>query len=1083
MRTGNLSQWNRFLLVALVAASECFGIPARSNLHSVRQPDGTVVRLRVRGDETGHWHEDADGFVVVRDRRTRDWMYAQVDSAGGLTQTVHRVGRVRPESLGLRRGVRPGGRRERKEITRKACLRAPQSAAASSSGTQTSAYPGASRAEAARPTCRTLKNLVVLMEFSDLKFRYSADDFDALYNQEGYTAERQRGSVKDYFKEVSYGRLNLESIVIGPFVASHNYAYYGEASGDPLRVCDLAAEALAAVKSAGFDFSQCDADGDGEIDGFDVIHAGWGAEAQADAAYSDYIWAQSWNLRTPVAYDGVRIETYHTEGELRGEESESPDGITAVGTICHEIGHDLGLPDLYDTDGSSSGAGHFCLMASGSWCGPNDDGTVPCHPSAWCKAYLGWLEPTEISDPGNYGLPQIEDHAAAVRLQGNFTSNQEYFLVENRQGIGFDAFLPGTKRGLLIWHVDETQLGNENERHYRVDLEEASGTQHLELGLNKGDDDDYFRVDTQASFSSSTTPDNLGYRSERLGLALSNIGPSQEEMAFRVEEIVERAGFKIEDGVLLSWDGLGSTDLEIPQDLGVRTIAAQAFYGNARVTSITLPMSVTAIGAEAFRGCGRLTNVVWSSKLTTVGESAFYMCPKLTGRLYLPASVKTVGSEAFALTGLGSAVFMGTPQSLGGAVFRGCRALARVYFKGNAPAQTGAVGRYGFSGLYDGAPDELVSYAPVGSKGWGISSFPATWPIDDGKQTRMIRSYSPTFVVRQAKNDGSAAVSSQVYELGVPKRLLWKDSQLGWSCIGYDFLGWGLSADASEPVCANGESLLDPVDPGETLTLHALWKPVSYTVRLNKNDGSAIFRDQLLKVGQSQRLLWKDSQLAWSRDGYLFCGWMATSGSGLVQHENGELVADLAAVGKTANLYAAWLGAGTYRVVYHRNFMPDDEEMRIDLFKVGASRRLAWKDSQLGWTRSGCTFLGWSIGVSPALATLENGAEVCDLSSDGKTVHLYAVWLDADTYRVVFHRGQSLTDEAVHVQGIRRDQSAALAWFNSQHGWAAPNGKTFLGWSRSASATRADFANGEKVTNLTAGGKTIHLYAVYAQNK
>lgn len=1056
--------------MTLVAASACFGIPARPNLHSVRQPDGTVVRLRVRGDETGHWHEDADGFVIVRDHRTRDWRYARRDAAGTLTQTVHRVGRVRPESLGLVRGERPKGRPRH--------LRANGRALAEAAGISLPLVTNERR-----PFPAVLTNLVVLMEFPDLKFRYSVEDFDALYNQVGYAGGGQHGSVKDYFREASYGKLTIESIVIGPFTASHGFAYYGESSGRPLRVCDLAAEALAAAKAAGFDFSQCDANGDEEIDGFDMIHAGWGAEAQADASYSDYIWAQSWDLRTPVIYDGVRIETYHTEGELRGEESAIPAGITAVGSICHETGHALGLPDLYDTDGSSSGAGHFCLMASGSWCGPDDDGTVPCHPSVWCKAFLGWLEPSEITESDSYGLPRIEDHPVAAKLHGKFTSSGEYFLLENRQGVGFDSCLPGAKRGLLIWHVDEAQSGNDNERHYQVDLEEASGAQHLELGLNNGDDGDYFRADTQTSFTSSTMPNNLGCRSERLGLSVLDIGPSQAEMSFRVEAVVERAGFTVEDGVLLSWDGLGPTDLTVPADLGVRAVAAKAFYGNAKVTSVTLPATVTDIGSEAFLGCGRLTNVVFGLKLMTIGKGAFYMCPKLAGRLYLPASVRTVGTEAFALTGFDSVVFMGTPQTLGGAVFQGCRSLANVFFKGNAPLKTGDADRFGRVGLYEGAPSDLVTFASTGSSGWGVASFPAAWPVGDGAQARTIKSYSPFFTVCQAKNDGTGETRSQTYELGVAKCLLWKDSQLGWSRAGYDFLGWGLAPNDLVPVCANGERLLDPVDPGETLTLHALWKLTGYTVRLNKNDGSGIFRDQVLRIRQSQHLLWKDSQLGWSRSGYSFVGWRTASGPGLIQYVNGESVTDLATAGRTVNLYAAWLGTGAYRVTYHRNFDSADTTIRDDLFVTGAERRLSWKDAQLSWTPNGFAFLGWALQPNPALVSFENGAGVRDLAADGKTVHLYAVWLCADSYKVVFHRNQPDSDEAEHVQGIRRDQPTTLAWFNSQHGWAAPRGKAFLGWSKSASATQADFANGEKVTNLAGGGKTIHLYAVYAQNK
>src|SRR4030066_142534 len=87
-----------------------------------------------------------------------------------------------------------------------------------------------------------------------------------------------------------------------------------------------------------------------------------------------------------------------------------------------------------------------------------------------------------------------------ARGQGDFPSTQ-YFLVENRQGVGFDAALPGSQRGVLIWHIDETQPDNDDQTHYKVDLEEASGTQHLEQNLNAGEDSDYFRTGNATVFT------------------------------------------------------------------------------------------------------------------------------------------------------------------------------------------------------------------------------------------------------------------------------------------------------------------------------------------------------------------------------------------------------------------------------------------------------------------------------------------------------------------------------------------------------------------------------------------------------
>ena len=199
--------------------------------------------------------------------------------------------------------------------------------------------------------------------------------------------------------------------------------------------------------------------------------------------------------------------------------------------ICHETGHFLGLPDLYDYGYDSEGVGNFCLMAGGSWGGSS--GNRPVLMSAWCKADLGWVTPTVISTVGPRSLSQIETNQQMYKIQGACASN-EYFLIENRQGVGFDQSLPGYSRGILIWHVDENVSNNDNQLHYRVDLEEASCTQHLVANTNSGDDYDYFRSGNATSFTDLTCPNNLCYSGVAGGLNITNVGATGSTMTFDV---------------------------------------------------------------------------------------------------------------------------------------------------------------------------------------------------------------------------------------------------------------------------------------------------------------------------------------------------------------------------------------------------------------------------------------------------------------------------------------------------------------------------------------------------------------------
>jgi hypothetical protein len=148
-------------------------------------------------------------------------------------------------------------------------------------------------------------------------------------------------------------------------------------------------------------------------------------------------------------------------------------GISTMGVFAHEYGHALGLPDLYDTDYSSQGAGDWSLMSGGSWNGAARIGDRPAHLDAWCKYALGWATPMLIAaSQDNITIaPASQSNAVYQFLPGSPASGGEYFLVENRQTTpgSFDYALPGP--GLLIWHIDESRnLGNNKNNAFECEL-------------------------------------------------------------------------------------------------------------------------------------------------------------------------------------------------------------------------------------------------------------------------------------------------------------------------------------------------------------------------------------------------------------------------------------------------------------------------------------------------------------------------------------------------------------------------------------------------------------------------------------
>ena len=95
------------------------------------------------------------------------------------------------------------------------------------------------------------------------------------------------------------------------------------------------------------------------------------------------------------------------------------------------------------------------MMGSGSWGGPGNDGSVPTHLSAWSKARLGWINVTNIfNTPRSYNIQNIESNSNAYAANNSVLVGQnEYFLLENRKQVGFDAYIPN--QGIVIWHIDD----------------------------------------------------------------------------------------------------------------------------------------------------------------------------------------------------------------------------------------------------------------------------------------------------------------------------------------------------------------------------------------------------------------------------------------------------------------------------------------------------------------------------------------------------------------------------------------------------------------------------------------------------
>jgi immune inhibitor A len=360
-----------------------------------------------------------------------------------------------------------------------------------------------------RPKKRKMHAIALLVDFSDNKGMRRAKDFENLLFDKA-----NPNSMTNFYRQLSYGALELTGEVIGYVRAPQPYSYYtasesGTGSNYPKNTPGLLNDTLT-IFCRNDNLVRFDADNDGFVDAIFLIHAGRGAEAEPNPAKrKNMIWSHKWTLPQPFVHQGVKVFAYSAEPE---------DG--RVGVFSHEFGHLLGLPDLYDTTFRSHGIGDWCLMAGGSWGGK---GNRPTRMSCWCLAKLGWIKPKVVPRKKSIQLYTLEEKKAeCYRLWTKGATGPEYFLLENRQAKGLDAALPGS--GLAVWHIDERQSNNDNPLAYLVALLQADGNKDLELLKNSGDAGDLFPGDKGvAAVDDNTTPSTRANTGSPSRVALTNI--------------------------------------------------------------------------------------------------------------------------------------------------------------------------------------------------------------------------------------------------------------------------------------------------------------------------------------------------------------------------------------------------------------------------------------------------------------------------------------------------------------------------------------------------------------------------------
>ena len=431
----------------LLTALAIQAVPAKPVKKTVQLQDGSVVELTLRGDEHFSYLTDATGtpflmrangkaerttasFIEEKWTEQREKRLEKMHATGGSSRASRRVG---------------------------------------TSGTTTGKHRG----------------LVILVQFTDVPFvtNNAQAVFKRFFNETGYSENGMAGSVKDYFYAQSYKQLDIDFDVVGPFTTTREMAYYGKHSKkgtteeNDQHPAEMVAEAVDAAAAAGVDFTKYDWNGDNEVDQVFVIYAGY---AEAQGAGANTIWPHEWTIEAGTGskkvYNGITVNTYGCSSELRGDGINDTGIMDGIGTACHEFSHCLGIPDMYDTSGDNFAMGSWDIMCYGSY---NGDSNTPSAYTSYERWFAGWMEPTEIKTMTRIkDMEPITEKPEAYILYNEKDKN-EYYLLENRQKIGFDAAQYG--HGLLILHVDYRQSAweyntvNVDPNHQRMTIIPADG--------------------------------------------------------------------------------------------------------------------------------------------------------------------------------------------------------------------------------------------------------------------------------------------------------------------------------------------------------------------------------------------------------------------------------------------------------------------------------------------------------------------------------------------------------------------------------------------------------------------------------
>ena len=411
---------NTLVLLFILLSFICYGNKAVESIINYKQPNGTVIKITLHGDESFAYKKNLQGEIL---EQKGGYLYPSTTLTEATAINIWRKNRE----------------------SRARSLLSTKNSSSNLHPFPLPQYNG---------TIINIKVPVLLVEFSDIKFTTPniVEAIDTQLNSPNYSTNGATGSAADYFNTNFHNRYTFEFNVC-PIVITltNSQAYYASDTEIALdnNLREMLEEACNATLESNFNLTEYDWLNNGEIANINIIYAGY---AQSETGNSDQIWPQYCTVDN-FTHNGKTIKSFSCSSELSAI-NELKDKLQGIGTFCHEFAHFFGLPDMYDINGELEGESNslcksLSIMDEGNYL---NSGRTPPLFSAIEREIIG-IEPIVPIIGNEYTLQTAPKNGDILKIES--INSGEYFLIEYREQKGWDRYIGGS--GVVVYHIDKSE--------------------------------------------------------------------------------------------------------------------------------------------------------------------------------------------------------------------------------------------------------------------------------------------------------------------------------------------------------------------------------------------------------------------------------------------------------------------------------------------------------------------------------------------------------------------------------------------------------------------------------------------------